>query len=189
VICAFFHFPHRLTSSYSPRRGAAFSHGGGIQEVFTDPDLDKWSAADIDHESVGCVGVVDAGRRPVCGRAGFRPGGNLDRSHLRQPGECERQFRGADESVCRNGNSSYWQFDQASLPSGTTAGQIAQATLRIHVRLVNIAGTINVLPATSAWNELGMTFATAATGSTVAMFAVSGAGDYLVDVTGLVQDG
>jgi len=86
-----------------------------------------------------------------------------------------------------NGNSSYWQFDQASLPSGTTAGQIAQATLRIHVRLVNIAGTINVLPATSAWNELGMTFATAATGSTVAMFAVSGAGDYLVDVTGLVQ--
>jgi len=86
-----------------------------------------------------------------------------------------------------NGNRSYWQFDQASLPSGTTAGQIAQATLRIHVSLVNIAGTINVLPATSAWNELGMTFATAATGSTVATVAVAGAGDYLVDVTGLVQ--
>ena len=86
-----------------------------------------------------------------------------------------------------NGNRSYWQFDQASLPSGTTAGQIAQAMLRIHVSLVNIAGTINVLPATSAWNELGMTFATAATGSTVATVAVAGAGDYLVDVTGLVQ--
>jgi len=88
-----------------------------------------------------------------------------------------------------NGNTSFLQFDLATLPAGTTAGQIAKATLLLYVNRVNSAGTINVLPVTSAWSESALTFAsTPGLGTSVAALHVSQAGDYLaVDVTALVQ--
>jgi hypothetical protein len=88
-----------------------------------------------------------------------------------------------------NGNTSFLQFDLSTLPAGTTAGQIAGATLRLYVNRVNTAGPINVLPVTSAWSEGLITFATAPTsGTSVATLQASQAGTYVaVDVTTLVQ--
>src|SRR5437879_4973018 len=53
-----------------------------------------------------------------------------------------------------NSYQSLLQFDlQPALPAGTTADQIAQASLVLYVNRVNQAGAIDLQPVTSSWSE------------------------------------
>lgn len=52
-----------------------------------------------------------------------------------------------------NGNTALLQFNLAALPTGTTASQIASATLRVYVNRVYTAGSIALQPVTSGWLE------------------------------------
>jgi hypothetical protein len=82
------------------------------------------------------------------------------------------------------------QFDLSSLPSVTTASQIASASLRLYVNRVNVAGTINVSPVTSPWIESSATFNTMPTIGAPAVTGVSVATAQqfvVIDVTSLVQ--
>jgi len=83
------------------------------------------------------------------------------------------------------------QFDLSSLPSGTTASQIASASLKLYVNRVNFAGTINVLPVTLPWTESSVTFNTMPTTGAPAVTGVSVATAQqfvVIDVTSLVQN-
>ena len=88
-----------------------------------------------------------------------------------------------------NGTTSLLQFDLSVLPSGTTASQISNATLRLYVNRVNAAGSVTVSPVTSSWTESAVTYATApAIGSSFATFTASNPETFVsVDVTSLVQ--
>jgi len=81
------------------------------------------------------------------------------------------------------------QFDLSSLPSGTTAAQIAKATLKLYVNRILTSGQVNVLPVTSSWGESSVTYATAPSlGSAVATFTPTAAQQFVViDITSLVQ--
>ncbi|MGA9144357.1 MAG: DNRLRE domain-containing protein, partial [Candidatus Acidiferrales bacterium] len=89
-----------------------------------------------------------------------------------------------------NGNAALMQFNLASLPAGTTSGDIAAATLRLYVNRVNTAGALDLKPVTSAWSEFAVTFSSApslgaVTGSPIAVAQADTV--VLVDVTALVQ--
>ena len=56
-----------------------------------------------------------------------------------------------------NGNTALLQFDLGTLPGGTTASQVASATLTVFVNRVNSGGTVYLSPVTSAWTELSAT--------------------------------
>ncbi len=88
-----------------------------------------------------------------------------------------------------NGNTALLQFNLSSLPAGTTASQIASATLRVYVNRVYAPGTITLQPVTSAWNEMSATSSAAPTlGASSGTFsATQGYAFYTVDVTALVQ--
>jgi hypothetical protein len=48
------------------------------------------------------------------------------------------------------------QFDLTSLPAGTTAANIAKATLTLFVNKLGEAGTIDISVVNGAWTELGV---------------------------------
>jgi Collagen triple helix repeat (20 copies) len=88
-----------------------------------------------------------------------------------------------------NGNTALLQFDLTTLPAGTTASQVSHATLTVFVNRVNTGGLVSVSPATSAWSESAVTYATLpSTGASVNSFTAASAGQYVtLDVTALVQ--
>ncbi len=88
-----------------------------------------------------------------------------------------------------NGNTALLQFNLSSLPAGTTASQIASATLRVYVSRIYAPGTITLQAVTSAWNEMSATSSAAPTlGASSGTFgATQGYAFYTVDVTALVQ--
>jgi hypothetical protein len=88
-----------------------------------------------------------------------------------------------------NGSTALIQFDLSSLPTGTTASQIAKATLTIFVNRVNTSGLVNVRPVTTAWSESSVTYATIPTlGSTIASFTPASADQFItIDLTSLLQ--
>lgn len=88
-----------------------------------------------------------------------------------------------------NGDTTLIQFDLSSLPSGTTSSQVAKATLTVFVNRINTPGAVSVYPATGAWSESSVTYATMPTlGSAFATFTPASTDQYLtVDVTLLVQ--
>jgi hypothetical protein len=82
------------------------------------------------------------------------------------------------------------QFDLSSLPPGTTASQIAKATLILFVNAVPAAGTMNVDTANGAWTESGVNGTNQPTpGSAVATgISISTAHEYItIDATAAVQ--
>ena len=56
-----------------------------------------------------------------------------------------------------NGDRALVQFDLTTLPAGTTADNIARATLTLFVNKLGAAGTINISVANGPWTELGVT--------------------------------
>jgi len=86
-----------------------------------------------------------------------------------------------------NGNTALLQFDLSSLPTGTTSSQIAKASLIVFVNRINVDGTVNLSPVTSAWTELGVTYATIpGIGAATTSFNATTAGVYVtLDVTAL----
>ena len=84
------------------------------------------------------------------------------------------------------------QFDLTALPAGTTATNIAKATLTLYLNKVAAAGAINISVANGAWTEsavdgLNAPTAAAAVASGVSVTATA-AGSYVyVDATAAVQ--
>lgn len=87
------------------------------------------------------------------------------------------------------GYSALLQFDLSTLPGGTTAAQVQKAVLRLYANRVDIAGSVSLVPVTSAWGEYSVTYANQpSVGTAVGTFQVSSAGAFVtVDVTALVQ--
>ena len=86
-------------------------------------------------------------------------------------------------------NRAWVSFDLSGLPSGTPASQVAKATLTFYVNRVYTPGSVDVMLASSAWSETGITDSAApvpgvivATGVPVAQI-----GYVSVDVTSAVQ--
>jgi hypothetical protein len=81
------------------------------------------------------------------------------------------------------------QFDLGTLPAGTTAAQIAKATLRVYCNRADVPGAVQVQSVGGAWTESGVTFATEpALGAVVQTGQVVGAGEFVTfDVTAAVQ--
>jgi len=88
-----------------------------------------------------------------------------------------------------NGNTTFLQFNLKTLPAGTTAAQVSQATLTVFVNRVNAAGAVTVSPVTAAWGEYSVTSSAAPPiGSSLGNLSVSLPGQFVsVDVTAQVQ--
>lgn len=88
------------------------------------------------------------------------------------------------------GYTTFLQFDLSMLPPGTTAAKVSRAVLRLYVNRVTTAGPLTLAPATGAWGEYSVTYATApSTGNSIGQFSVSQAGAFVaIDVTSQVQD-
>jgi collagen type VII alpha len=87
------------------------------------------------------------------------------------------------------GYTSLLQFDLGVLPAGTTAAQIARATLRLYVNRMDAAGSVSVGMVAGAWGEGAVTYATLPTmGATVGTIDVQAVDGFVtVDVTQAVQ--
>jgi hypothetical protein len=88
-----------------------------------------------------------------------------------------------------NGNTTFLQFNLTTLPAGTTAAQVSQATLTVFVNRVNAAGAVAVSPVTAAWGEYSVTSSAAPPiGPSFGNLSVSVPGQFVsVDVTAQVQ--
>lgn len=88
-----------------------------------------------------------------------------------------------------NGNTALIAFSLVSLPPGTTAAQVENATLFVFVNRVNTAGTITVEPVTSNWTESGVTYnSIPSLGAPIGSFPATSAGEYVsVDITPQVR--
>ena len=88
-----------------------------------------------------------------------------------------------------NGNTTFLQFDLATLPVGTTSAQVSHATLTVFVNRLNTAGAVTVSPVTAGWGEYSVTAAGApATGGSIANVNITQAGQFIsVDVTTQVK--
>lgn len=88
-----------------------------------------------------------------------------------------------------NGSTTFLRFDLGTLPAGTTASQIAHATLTVFINRVNAAGPVTLSPATGAWTESGVTQETIPTiGAPAGTFTAATAGQFItLDVTAIVQ--
>jgi hypothetical protein len=89
-----------------------------------------------------------------------------------------------------NVSQALMQFDLSTLPAGTTAANIASATLTLFVNKLGAAGTINIDIATGAWTEAGVN----GTNAPVPLLAIATnvliatGGEYVyVDATAAVQ--
>jgi hypothetical protein len=89
-----------------------------------------------------------------------------------------------------NADQALTQFDLTTLPAGTTAANIAKATLTLFVNKLGAAGTINISVANGTWTELGVNGTNAPVpGAAVASaVSVSAGSDYIyVDATAAVK--
>jgi hypothetical protein len=88
-----------------------------------------------------------------------------------------------------NGDTGLLQFDLSNLPAGTTASQVAKATLYLYINRVYTQGGVSLQPVSSAWTEQGTTYSSAPSYGTVAssFSATTGSTFVAVDVTSLVQ--
>jgi hypothetical protein len=89
-----------------------------------------------------------------------------------------------------NGDQALIQFDLTTLPLGTTAANIAKATLTLFVNKLGEEGTINISVANGSWTELGLngTNVPAPAASVSSGLFVSAGGEYIyVDATAAVQ--
>ncbi len=88
-----------------------------------------------------------------------------------------------------NGNTALLQFDLSELPPGTTAGQIAGATLRLYVNRIFTTGTVTLEPVSSAWSEASASASLApALGPAFGSFTPAQGYTFItIDVTSLVQ--
>lgn len=89
-----------------------------------------------------------------------------------------------------NGAQALLQFDIGTLPTGTTAANVAKAVLFVYVNTVGSTGNITVNEAASAWTERTVTTAPSV-GSSVAATSVANdtyPGFLAIDVTAAVQD-
>lgn len=90
---------------------------------------------------------------------------------------------GGDEGVV--------QFDLTTLPPGTTAANVINATLTLFVNKLGTAGAINISVANGGWTELGVngTNAPVAAAAVASGVSVSAGSDYLyVNATSAVQN-
>ncbi len=90
-----------------------------------------------------------------------------------------------------NADQALVQFDLTTLPAGTTAANIAHATLTLFVNKLGAGGTVNISVANGSWTELGVNGTDAPIpGAAVASgVPVTTANDYLyVDATSAVQN-
>jgi len=87
------------------------------------------------------------------------------------------------------GYTALLQFDLSLLPTGTTAGQVSRAVLRLYCNRVTTPGLVSIALINGAWGEYSVTYATEpAIGSSSGVFSVSQAGAFVaLDVTSLVQ--
>jgi hypothetical protein len=87
------------------------------------------------------------------------------------------------------GYTALLQFDLSTLPTGTTAGQVSRAMLRLYCNRVDTAGLVSVQAVGGTWGEYSVTYATLPSlGNAVQVAQVNQAGAYVtVDVTTLVQ--
>src|SRR5439155_14578183 len=88
--------------------------------------------------------------------------------------------------------ATYLRFDAPSLPAGTTATDVARATLKLFINTVAKPGRLDVYQLAAPWSERTVTGATApalgvlrAQGVTVA--ATDEAGFFTVDMTDMVR--
>ncbi len=98
-------------------------------------------------------------------------------------------YGGLSNLYVGNGNTTFLQFDLGTLPAGTTAAQVSQATLTVFVNRVNAAGVVTVSPVTAAWDEYGISSAAEPPiGASFGNLSVSVPGQFVsVDVTAQVQ--
>jgi hypothetical protein len=99
-------------------------------------------------------------------------------------------FGGLSNLYIGNGSTAFLRFDLGTLPTGTTASQIAHATLTVFVNRVNASGLVTLSPVTASWTESAITDETIPTiGPPSGTFTVSTAGQFVtLDVTTIVQD-
>ncbi|MDE3106154.1 MAG: collagen-like protein [Acidobacteriota bacterium] len=88
-----------------------------------------------------------------------------------------------------SGYSGLLEFDLSPLPAGTSAAQVAHATLRLYCNRVDTSGAVTVAPVSAAWGEYSVTYASLpTTGSAIGSLQVTQAGAfYTLDVTSTVQ--
>ena len=88
-----------------------------------------------------------------------------------------------------SGSTTLIRFDLSSLPAGTTASQIGNATLKLYINRVDASGSVSVSPVAGAWSESAVTFDTIPSlGSVLASFTPTSDEEFVViDVTSLVQ--
>lgn len=81
------------------------------------------------------------------------------------------------------------QFDLGVLPPGTTAAQVARATLRVYCNRADTTGLVSLQPVYGSWTELGVTYATLPVlGTTLSSAQVNAANTFVTfDVTAQVQ--
>ena len=87
-------------------------------------------------------------------------------------------------------NTALLNFDVATLPAGTTAADIAKATLVFFVKSVPTGGRLQVSPLTNAWTESATSSTAPLVGLPVATSAPLAKGNtyFAIDVTTLVQN-
>ena len=88
------------------------------------------------------------------------------------------------------GSRGLFQFDLSTLPPGTTASEVAKATLTLYVNRVGVAGAVDISQVTSAWGEYTATFNSppSVSAGVEASVPVSAGGTYIsVDLTNLVK--
>ena len=88
-----------------------------------------------------------------------------------------------------NGNTAFLQYDLSTLPPGTTAAQIAHATLTLFVNRINTPGPVTLSTVGSAWSESTVNFNNQPSlAGTVTTFTPGASGIYVsFDVTSVVQ--
>ncbi|WP_158789026.1 DNRLRE domain-containing protein [Granulicella sp. L46] len=98
-------------------------------------------------------------------------------------------FGGLSNLYIGNGSTAFLRFDLGTLPTGTTASQIAHATLTVFVNRVNASGLVTLSPVTASWTESAITDETIPTiGPPSGTFTASTAGQFVtLDVTTIVQ--
>ena len=100
-------------------------------------------------------------------------------------------FGAAPLMAVSSGSSAFVQFSLSTLPPGTSALDVAKATLVLYASQVNSPGTLDLATASGAWTESGLTFAGAPAVTAVpgALAAVAQAGQYVsFDVTTAVRN-
>lgn len=109
-------------------------------------------------------------------------------SHINST-EPDRNFGNLGNMAVGNGSAALIRFNLSDLPAGTTADNIAKATLRVWVSRIGTAGAIGVAGVNSAWDEASVTFSSSPLlGGTESTALVATANTFAtMDLTSLVK--